>query len=94
LRKTGQATALYLILHAFAESAPSQEIKFMSDDLDIIRVITRAETQKMVGLSPRTWDRLEEIGDVPPKTRLSQGRIGYRVADIMRWLDQRRETAA
>jgi predicted DNA-binding transcriptional regulator AlpA len=48
----------------------------------------------MVGLSDRTWDRLEAAGDTPPKTRISQGRIGYRVADIRAWLDRRRETEA
>ena len=61
-------------------------------DLESIRVLNRSETLKMVGLSDRTWDRLEAKGETPPKTRISQGRIGYRVADIMKWLDSRRET--
>jgi predicted DNA-binding transcriptional regulator AlpA len=51
----------------------------MSDDLDAIRVLTRPETLKAVGLSDATFTRLEAIGDVPPKTRLSQYRVGYRV---------------
>jgi predicted DNA-binding transcriptional regulator AlpA len=63
-------------------------------DLESIRVLNRTETLKMVGLSDRTWDRLEVAGDTPPKTRISQGRIGYRVADIMKWLDSRREVGA
>jgi predicted DNA-binding transcriptional regulator AlpA len=63
-------------------------------DLDIIRVLSRPETLKAVGLSERTWDRLEERGETPPKTPISQGRVGYRVADIMRWLDARREATA
>jgi predicted DNA-binding transcriptional regulator AlpA len=61
------------------------------DDLDSIRVLTRPETIKVLGLSDRTFDRLEAEGDVPTKTRLSTGRIGYRVADIKEWLDRRRE---
>jgi predicted DNA-binding transcriptional regulator AlpA len=84
----------YLSLHACAEGAPSQEIKFMANDLDVIRVLSRPETLKMVGLSDRTWDRLEARGETPPKTRISTNRVGYRVADIVRWLDQRRENAA
>jgi predicted DNA-binding transcriptional regulator AlpA len=64
----------------------------MSDDLDAIRVLTRPETIKAVGVSDMTWSRLEAAGDVPPKTRLSQNRVGYRVADIKTWLDARRET--
>jgi predicted DNA-binding transcriptional regulator AlpA len=66
----------------------------MNDELDAIRVLNRAQTIRMVGLSDRTWDRLEAAGDTPPKTRISQGRIGYRVADIREWLDRRREPTA
>ena len=63
----------------------------MDDDLDSIRVLSEPQTYRMVGVSDRTWDRLKAIGDVPPKTRLSEGRIGYRVCDIKAWLDGRRE---
>ena len=62
----------------------------MSTDLDAIRVLTKKQAQEVVGVSPRTWDRLEAIGDTPPKTRLSPNRIGYRVCDIKEWLDARR----
>jgi predicted DNA-binding transcriptional regulator AlpA len=64
----------------------------MAENLDAIRVLSRSETIKTVGLSDRTWDRLEAAGDRPPKTRNSQGRIGYRVCDVKEWLDRRRET--
>lgn len=64
------------------------------DSLNAIRVLNRSETLKMVGLSDRTWDRLEQRGDGPTKTRISKGRIGYRVSDIREWLDRRRETEA
>lgn len=63
----------------------------MDDDLKTIRVLTRPETVRAVGLCERTWERLEAAGDTPPKTRLSQGRIGYRVSDIEKWLDARRD---
>jgi predicted DNA-binding transcriptional regulator AlpA len=63
----------------------------MDGDFSIIRVLTRPQTIKTVGVSERTWERLEAAGDVPPKTRLSEGRIGYRVCDIEAWLDKRRE---
>jgi predicted DNA-binding transcriptional regulator AlpA len=61
------------------------------DDLDSVRVLTRPETMQALGLSDRTWDRLEAAGDLPAKTRLSPNRIGYRVSDIKAWLDKRRE---
>ncbi len=60
-------------------------------DLDSVRVLNRTETLKVLGLSDRTWDRLEERGEGPPKTRISKGRIGYRVSDLREWLDRRRE---
>jgi predicted DNA-binding transcriptional regulator AlpA len=63
------------------------------DDLDSIRVLSRPEAVKAVGVSIRTWERLEAGGDAPPKTRLSTGRVGYRVFDIKEWLDRRREGA-
>jgi predicted DNA-binding transcriptional regulator AlpA len=65
-----------------------------SSDLDLIRVLSRSETIEAVGVSEKTWERLEALGDVPAKTRLSEGRIGYRVCDIAAWLDARREGAA
>jgi predicted DNA-binding transcriptional regulator AlpA len=60
-----------------------------SSDLDLIRVLNRPETIEAVGVSEKTWERLEALGDVPTKTRLSQGRIGYRVLHIKEWLDRR-----
>jgi predicted DNA-binding transcriptional regulator AlpA len=66
----------------------------MAGDLDEIRVLSRSETIRTVGLSDRTWDRLEAAGDTPPKTRISQGRIGYRVCDVKEWLDRRRKAGA
>ena len=62
-----------------------------SGPLDSVRVLNRSQTIEVVGVSEKTWERLERDGDVPTKTRLSQGRIGYRVIDIERWLDARRE---
>jgi predicted DNA-binding transcriptional regulator AlpA len=58
---------------------------------DLVRVLSEPETVEALGLSRRTWDRLKSLGDVPEKTRLSEGRIGYRVCHIAAWLDARRE---
>jgi predicted DNA-binding transcriptional regulator AlpA len=59
-----------------------------------IRVLSEPETAQALGLSQRTFDRLKAVGDVPAKTRLSEGRVGYRVCDIAAWLDARRAGAA
>jgi predicted DNA-binding transcriptional regulator AlpA len=66
----------------------------VGEELDAIRVLSRSETIRTVGLSDRTWDRLEAAGDTPPKTRISAGRIGYRISDVKEWLDRRREAGA
>jgi predicted DNA-binding transcriptional regulator AlpA len=58
---------------------------------DLVHVLSEPEAAEALGLSRRTWDRLKSLGDVPAKTRLSEGRIGYRVVDIAAWLDARRE---
>ena len=60
---------------------------------DLVRVLSEPEAVEALGLSRRTWDRLKALGDVPAKTRLSEGRIGYRVSDIAAWLDARRDTS-
>jgi predicted DNA-binding transcriptional regulator AlpA len=62
----------------------------MSEDLDSVRVISRNDAIKLAGVSTRTWDRMEAAGMLPPKTRISERRIGYRVADLKAWLDARR----
>jgi predicted DNA-binding transcriptional regulator AlpA len=61
------------------------------DELDSVRVLSRPEAVKAVGGSIRTWERLEAAGDAPPKIRLSQGRVGYRLSDLKVWLESRRE---
>ena len=58
---------------------------------DLVRVLSEPEAVEALGLSRRTWDRLKSLGDIPVKTRLSEGRIGYRICDIAAWLDTRRE---
>jgi predicted DNA-binding transcriptional regulator AlpA len=67
---------------------------FENDPTFLVRVLNRTETLKALGVSDRTFDRIEAAGEGPPRTRLSANRIGYRVSDLQRWLDCRREAAA
>jgi predicted DNA-binding transcriptional regulator AlpA len=62
----------------------------MSDVFESVRVVDRPTAIKLAGLSPRTWDRLEAQGETPPRTQLSERRIGYRLVDLKAWLDARR----
>lgn len=63
----------------------------MSDPFESVRVVDRATAIRLIGVSPRTWDRMRARGDIPPITKLSKNRIGFRVADLKAWLDARRE---
>jgi predicted DNA-binding transcriptional regulator AlpA len=60
----------------------------------LIRVLTKQQTREYVGVSERTWQRLEAVGDIPTKTRLSQNRVGHRLCHIIEWLDARQMGAA
>jgi predicted DNA-binding transcriptional regulator AlpA len=59
-----------------------------------LRIVSRAEAWRLCSLSPDTWHRLEERGQTPPLTRLSERRVGYRLTDLRHWLDARRESAS
>ena len=65
----------------------------MADSLDSIRVLSDPELRDLLTVSERTWDRMKLQGDAPPKTQLSERRIGYRVSDVKRWLDARRKSS-
>jgi predicted DNA-binding transcriptional regulator AlpA len=62
----------------------------MSNNFDAVRVVNEAKAVELCGVSLRTWKRLQALGETPPKTRLSANRVGYRIADLIAWLDARR----
>jgi predicted DNA-binding transcriptional regulator AlpA len=63
----------------------------MSDDtFDSVRVVDEQTAILLVGVAPRTWDRMRARGDIPPITKLSERRVGFRVCDLKAWLDARR----
>jgi predicted DNA-binding transcriptional regulator AlpA len=64
------------------------------DSLDSVRVLDEPTAIRLAGVSPRTWDRMRARGETPPKTQISERRIGYRLVDFRDWLDARRVGAA
>ena len=49
-----------------------EEVSMPTDDvLESVRVIKKTEAQRLTGVSPDTWDRMEARGDAPPRTRIS-----------------------
>jgi predicted DNA-binding transcriptional regulator AlpA len=63
------------------------------DPLAEVRVVGEPEAIKLVDLSPDTWGRMKKLGETPPAVQLSERRIGYRVCDIIEWLEKRRVVA-
>jgi predicted DNA-binding transcriptional regulator AlpA len=54
-------------------------------------VVNLMEAARITGTSRTTVLRLEKQGDFVPRVRLSQRRFGYRFADLINWIDSRRE---
>lgn len=57
----------------------------MGDD----ELLDQREAEQITKLSIRTLQRLAEIGEGPPRIRLTQRRIAYRRKDLMRWIESR-----
>jgi|SRR6516162_2835305 predicted DNA-binding transcriptional regulator AlpA len=53
------------------------------------RVLTKAETAELCGISTDTLDRLVARGQGPPRTRLSPRRVGHRLSGILKYLADR-----
>jgi predicted DNA-binding transcriptional regulator AlpA len=64
----------------------------LSPDLD--RVVSEDDAAKLLSLSKDSLRRAFRAGRAPPRVRLSLRRIGYRLSDIHRFLEQRLEQSA
>jgi predicted DNA-binding transcriptional regulator AlpA len=53
------------------------------------RVLTRQQISEMLGISLRTFARLEYAGEMPARIKLSERRVGYRLSAIKAWIDAR-----
>lgn len=51
------------------------------------RLLTSQEVGALLGLSPRTLEGWRRRGHGPRFVRLSGRRLGYRQADVERWID-------
>ena len=55
----------------------------------IPRIITRKELRLMVPFTPQHIGRLERAGKFPKRIRIGERRVGWRLADVEAWLEQR-----
>jgi len=69
---------------AIIAPAPQQ-----SSTLD--RIVSEAEAAAIIGYSKDTLRREFAAGRAPPRVRLSEGRIGYRLSALYAWLDAHTE---
>ena len=53
------------------------------------RVLNERAAAEFIGLSHVTLERMRKLGDAPKHLVLSPRRLGYRVADLLKWLDER-----
>ena len=53
------------------------------------RVFDERTAAEFIGLSPMTLERMRKLGTAPRHLLLSPRRLGYRVCDLLAWLDER-----
>ena len=53
------------------------------------RVVDERTAAEFVGLSAVTLERLRKLEGAPRHVRLSERRLGYRICDLLTWLDAR-----
>ena len=56
---------------------------------DLDRIVRPAETMRMVGMSRSTIWREEKAGRFPRRVRLSRQAIGWRLSELIAWLENR-----
>jgi predicted DNA-binding transcriptional regulator AlpA len=53
------------------------------------RVLDERTAADFIGLSHMTLERMRKLGTAPKHLMLSPRRLGYRVCDLLAWLDAR-----
>jgi len=66
----------------------------MTEHTDPLAVVTEIEAAKLLKVAIVTVRRMRWAGTGPRYVKLSERRIGYRVADLNAWLDARTSKAA
>ena len=56
-----------------------------------MQILREPSVRQLTGLSRSTRWRLQRIGAFPKPIRLSPGAIGYDLAEVEQWLEERRQ---
>src|SRR5690242_3563725 len=59
----------------------------MKQRIEPIELLTEAETAEVLRISQRHLQRLNELGEGPPRTRLGERRIAYPRAGLIAWIN-------
>ena len=70
-------------------AGPVDCLATLPDEIVRYRVLTPKQTANMLGESEATTERKRKARTGPRWIRLSERRIGYRLSDILAWLDER-----
>ncbi|HMR54948.1 MAG TPA: hypothetical protein PKA33_21755 [Amaricoccus sp.] len=54
-----------------------------------LRVVDERTMARLLSVSPAQAERMRKVGSGPAHIRLSERRIGYRIADVEAWLQSR-----
>jgi predicted DNA-binding transcriptional regulator AlpA len=58
------------------------------------RVLNTPDTCKFLGISVAQWRELRRLGETPPPIMLGTKKQGWRILDLIRWIESRGEQAA
>lgn len=61
-------------------------------DLKGLRILTKKEVCALVPYTPQHIHRLEKAGRFPRRLQLGPNRVGWRLTDIERWINERAAT--
>jgi prophage regulatory protein len=61
-------------------------------DLKGLRILTKKEVCALVPYTPQHIHRLEKAGRFPKRLQLGPNRVGWRLTDIERWINERAAT--
>jgi len=54
-----------------------------------MKIIGRKELREISNISYQTWWRLEKAKQAPARVRLSAGRVGWFLSDVLAWCESR-----
>lgn len=53
-------------------------------------IIKKNRLVELSGMSYSTWIRQEKLGRCPQRIRLSPGRVGWRLEEVLDWIESRK----